>query len=171
MLSTIILFFCFTLSGCLNLITDRGRPMTQEQVVEFFESNYDTLVMVAIFMADIDHDGILEIRSNPYDGAWIYELVGDAWGEKKIIEDPLVIEAINVLQEQWYHRINRNQNVIHFIRDTRGEWDRYGRFRTGVAYVIDGRNLSSNVFTTYIPLEISNWYFYKYTDNLDLINE
>ena len=47
----------------------------------------------------------------------------------------------------------------------------YGRFRTGVAYAIDGKDLSNNLFTTYIPLEISNWYFYKYTDNLELMSE
>ncbi|MCL2843556.1 MAG: hypothetical protein FWE28_08885 [Oscillospiraceae bacterium] len=156
-----------------TLATFEPPPMSQEQVEEFFDSNYDALAIVAEFLANIDHRGQIEIMSSGEASATLSKRSGDMRTDLEV-EDSQVLEAINTFQtfqQQLSHRTRRYQNVIRFQRDSRGEWSRYGPlFRTGVAYAVDGSDLSvqnrtdGGMHTEYIPLAIPNWFFYVIKD-------
>ncbi|MCL2367872.1 MAG: hypothetical protein FWC72_02655 [Oscillospiraceae bacterium] len=137
-------------------------PMSQEQVERCFEANYESLAIVAAFLASIDHDGQIEIRSAERMAPTLHELIEARWQEMPdiAIEDPQVIWAINHLRRQGYSRMERVRGVIRFQRDSRSQFSRYGRFRAGVVYAMDGNDLSE-LFGRYSPLAVPNWFSYR----------
>ena len=151
------------LTGC-NFLGDT--PMSESQVERFYYNSYQYLEIVATFLSEIDYNGETEARKNENGDNILYQLYGNIWREKKIIRDETVNNAINNLQTEWYHRIYRWQNKVKFIRDTRGEWSRDGRFRTAVVYIIDGTQpkIYDALAQTYTPLSRENWFIYIYCD-------
>ena len=89
------------------------------------------------------------------------------------IEYSQVLEAINALQQEPHHHIEVRQGVIMFQRDSsRGGWLRHGFFRIGVAYAMDGSDLSGQhkhdmYRVQYIPLGMPNWFYYAIRDPHD----
>ena len=145
-------------------------PKNQAQVERFFERNYEHFKVVANYLATIEHDRRVEIRSWDFEhtNSILYKSLRfegelEKQWERTIIEDNLITEAIGVLQTTWYHHIYKDRNIIRFQRDSRGEWSRrYMHYRTGVKYSVDGTDLSYENLPheVVIPLSSPNWFFY-----------
>ena len=120
--------------------------MNVRQVERCFNRNYEYLAAVASYLEDLDVTyWVPQINSNT---------------NLDFITCINAISAINFLRARGYDRIVYTENVIYFRRDVgRDNFPRGHRWDVGVAYSVDGINLS-NLYNGYAHLR-GNWFFYS----------
>jgi len=155
----------------IGIITSsESPPMSQEQVEDFFDTNYDALVIVTAFLAEINLSREIEVSAIGETSVTLRTRREAEWIRSER-EDAQVAEAIHSLRQQRIRpRIRKNQDVIRFQLDSRGQWSNYGPLlRIGIAYATTGRDLSmrdtsGGMHVEYIPLATPNWFFYMIKD-------
>ena len=168
-LGSLTLLFIFAIF-VLSIIEPFGNifersPMNQELVERCFEKNFEDLETVAQYLKNVEHDDFNVFVDSDLRKAYMnFNYNDDIWRDEEDIvfeiTDPKVARAIERLERIDYW-INRRGNTIYFQREGRGQFSRYGRFQTGVAYLIDGSDLSIiSLHSIIISLSRSNWYFY-----------
>jgi len=140
-------------------------PMTQEQVIDCFETNFESLEIVAEYLINHSHEEIiidnysieLLLVSNPY-------VVSE--NRRESIADEQVADALRQLRNVGYGTIHGGGESVVFKRDSRGERSSYGWFTTGVYFSLDGRVITEGItFYGNTPLSEPNWYFYEHKRN------
>ena len=159
---TIVLVAVLLISGCVS-----ESALNKEQMEKVFTEDYELLRTVAEYFANLRHTMILIWRDTE-------EGYMRASNRTIAIRDETVVAAVAELKDRGYRTMAKTDNIIRFLRSTRGR-----HFGSGFAYSIDGVEPNYGVdptnplygseamptqimyLTKLVPLSKPNWFYYE----------
>ena len=123
--------------------------MSQKAIEKDFIKNKDDIILVTDYLIKLKYINMSTYSADK--GETMY-----ADGERIIIDDSDIYDAIIRLMKQKGSMITKDVNIIYFQRSSNLD------FGNGVVYSINGTEPKrERFFTKLVPLSEPNWYYYE----------
>ena len=136
-----LLFSC--ISGCSLL---RNDPPTISEIQEVFDRDKEYLLLITDYLINADYSKIFILEDCETANADL---------EVILIDDATAVSAFKQLKNRGYTSFSKSGNTIRF-----GIWTKFNDTGCGIAYSIDGKEISVQYMTESAPLLEDGWYYY-----------
>ena len=131
------------LCGCDFFDTN---PPSPEEIQTIFQENRDDFLLVTEYLVGT---GYTDISVND-DCTSAFANFKDI-----AIEDEAVVSALKKLSKNGCSSMSKRGNTVHFCL-----WTRFNDAGCGIAYSVDGKEISIEYMTQALPLSEEGWFYY-----------